>query len=866
MKRLLPLACLLALTLTAAQAQTVLFNNGWKYLRGDCLDAESVTFDDRSWDDVGLPHSFSIPYFAETHFYTGYGWYRKTFAVKADWLKTQQIYLDFDGVFQEAEVYVNGTLAGHHRGGYTGFRVDMTPWLHAGDNVVAVRVNNLWQATLAPRAGEHVFSGGIYRDVRLVRKSRVHFDWYGICITTPHLDATAPEGYATVAVEAEVRAAEGATAEGLTLAVDLLDASGRRVARQRGVAVVDARGAVSLRLPHVNLWSPATPYLYTAVCRLYNGRHLLDEERIPFGCRWMEWTVDHGFFLNGQHLYFHGANVHQDQAGWGDAVTDAAIRRDVAMVKEAGFDMIRGSHYPHSPVFVQECDRLGLLFWSEAPFWGTFGWYQDGNWQANPYPLDSRDSLAFEQSVFSQLDDMIRIHRNSPSVFAWSMCNEVFFSTRATAPAIRSLLTRMVERTHRLDPTRVAAIGGCQRPIGPDRIDLLGDVAGYNGDGAAIPDFMHPAVPNVVTEYSTTTAVRPGNYDPGWGDLARDDMWRGVEWRSGQSLWCAFDHGSIFGPDMGQMGIIDYFRIPKRAWYWYRNEYTHVAPPEWPVEGDAAQLRLEASQRRGLRADGTDDAWLLVTVCDRDGRPLSNSPTVRLDIISDPGQFPTGRTITFAADSPIRMADGKAAITVRSYSRGRTVIRATSPGLQPAEITLKWKGGGVSAEAQRTANQHQVDGDSNTSAQHTPIPVTPSFEGGQEEASSTSLFGTLSPTFVSSSLADHQAGWATDGDAATWWQAAADDAQPTLTLDTERTILLHEVIVRFTDSADKYIKVECSTDRVQWSPVADYSTRPLADAEWTYTLPSPMRSRFVRISFLGATLPAVAEMNVRGTL
>lgn len=129
----------------------------------------------------------------------------------------------------------------------------------------------------------------------------------------------------------------------------------------------------------------------------------------------------------------------------------------------------------------------------------------------------------------------------------------------------------------------------------------------------------------------------------------------------------------------------------KRAWYWYRNEYAHIAPPEWPSEGEAAQLKIEASKMRKLKADGTDDAWLLVKVCDSKGMELSNSPTVRLEIISGPGSFPTGKSITFSPDSPVFITDGKAAITVRSYSRGRTVIRATADGLKPATVKLKWK-------------------------------------------------------------------------------------------------------------------------------------------------------------------------------
>lgn len=122
-------------------------------------------------------------------------------------------------------------------------------------------------------------------------------------------------------------------------------------------------------IDHPELWSPAHPVLYTAVTTVYRGRQAVDEYRTEFGFRWFEWTAEKGFFLNGQHFYFHGANVHQDHAGWGDAVSDDGMARDVRMIKQAGMDFIRGSHYPHAPVFADECDRKGVLFWSENSFW-----------------------------------------------------------------------------------------------------------------------------------------------------------------------------------------------------------------------------------------------------------------------------------------------------------------------------------------------------------------------------------------------------------------------------------------------------------------------------------------------------------------
>ena len=178
------------------------FNRDWRYESGDVAGAEHPDFNDSDWQHIGLPHSFSTPYFLSTDFYEGYGWYRKNFKVDKKALEGV-LSLDFDGVFQEAEIYVNGQKAGVHRGGYTGFNVDMTPFLHEGDNVVAVRVNNLWRPTLAPRGGEHVFSGGIYRNVRLVKSSPVHVAWYGVGVTTDGLKASGGKS-ASVNVDVEL--------------------------------------------------------------------------------------------------------------------------------------------------------------------------------------------------------------------------------------------------------------------------------------------------------------------------------------------------------------------------------------------------------------------------------------------------------------------------------------------------------------------------------------------------------------------------------------------------------------------------------------------------------------------------------------
>jgi beta-galactosidase len=371
-------------------------------------------------------------------------------------------------------------------------------------------------------------------------------------------------------------------------------------------------------------------------------------------------------------------------------------------VKTAGFNFIRGSHYPKDPAFADACDQQGVLLWSENNFWGAGASTGEGSWAtAGAYPNNAADQAPFETSVTNSLTDMIRVHRNHPSIVAWSMCNEVFATASATIPQMRALLSKEVALTHQLDPTRPAAIGGAQRPEGATtRIDLLGDIAGYNGDGATIGMFQNPGIPSLVTEYGSVPATRPGAYDPGWGNLSAtltNGFPTEYPWRAGQARWCAFDYGTHYGATDSTTGIVDYFRLPKRAWYWYRNAYASVPPPTWPVAGTPAALQLTADKTTLVAVNGTDDAQLIVTVLDSTGAAINNDVPVTLSIVSGPGEFPTGPSITFTppgsgAQSDIQILDGQAAIEFRSYYAGTTVIQASSPGLTPATMTIVSQG------------------------------------------------------------------------------------------------------------------------------------------------------------------------------
>lgn len=688
-----------AQNVSAFARQRINFNREWKFVRDDVSGAEQENYNDSSWYNVGLPHDFSIPYWQDEKHYTGYGWYRKEFEVKKEWAGNR-LTLDFDGVFHTAEVYVNGEFAGEHEGGYTGFEIDISDFVHEGSNKVAIRVNNLWKADLAPRAGEHMFTGGIYRDVNLVITSPVHVSWYGTFVQTPDVSADG----SSVKVLAEVANDSNAT-QTVNVKHTIYDADKNAVTTIQSGNEQIAPGQMhefdntSSYIKNVKLWSPENPYLYSVHTDVQVNGQSVDQYDTTFGFRWFEFDKDEGFFLNGEHYWLDGANAHQDHAGWANAVTTDALKRDVAMIKESGFNFIRGSHYPHSPAYADACDEQGLLFWSEAAFWCTASYGEGGgtgtsdDYKADGYPTtgDKATEEAFEQSCIDCLSEMIRINRNHPSIVVWCMGNEPFFGTNEAKK--QKLISNMAGIAKELDPTRYTAMGGTQR----GEFDHLPnvDIAGYNGDGADKSEYQDPQVANLVSEYSSHTGNRPDKYTAYYGSVQVDENNEPIKysWRSGIALWCAFHHGSIMSRSYGDMGYIDYYRLPLNMWYYYRYNRTGVEP-EFSQEGTPAKLTLSASDTT-IKNDGTSDSHIVVTVTDEEGNWLNSEPEVTLEVIEGPGIFPTGKTMTFKPGDSMR--DGKAAIEFRSYYAGVTTIEAysaTNPEIEPAFINITTTGEG----------------------------------------------------------------------------------------------------------------------------------------------------------------------------
>ncbi len=647
----------------ASPRVTRLINKDWTFYKGSQAGAEAVSFDDSAWEKVGLPHSASIPYWMELEVYEGDTWYRKEFAADAD-LKSRRAFVEFEGAFQHAWVYLNGQLLGEHKGGYTGFCYDMNPALnYGGNNVLAVRVKNGWEATIAPRAGDSIFPNGLNRNVRFIITNDQHVDWCGQFITTPKVSAQS----ASVQVKTDLKN-EAATDSQCSLLVEVLDKDGQVVAQAERPVLLPAGQLIQVTqdLPEItqpNLWSPDRPYLYSVRTRLSNEQGLVDEYHERLGIRWFEFTADKGFFLNGKHMYLWGFNAHEDRAGWAFAVTDASMVRDMKLLKEAGANIVRASHNPHPRSFYRACDELGLMVYAELQLWGRGGFKggEEGNYWAEAYPAVEGPEAEFKENVKDNFRDMIKERRNHPSVICWSLGNETAMQMQEPLLSkLRQLYRELNELSHALDPTRPTATGNSFSNEG------ITDISGYNGGAPKNKPGVNK--PILTTEYHF-------GHEP-----ARD------AWRSGAICWSGFDYGTHCargnGVSFGFFGAVDYHRLPKEKYYVMRHEATGKPIPAKPEGGTPAQLGLSADKRI-IKDDGTDDTQLIVALLDKEGQRIANNVPVTFKVISGPGQFPTGKE--WETNTPNL---GRQAIEFRSYEPGTTVIEVSSPNAASARIEI----------------------------------------------------------------------------------------------------------------------------------------------------------------------------------
>jgi beta-galactosidase len=450
-----------------------LFDNNWRFHRGGALAAEEPSFDDSGWRMVDLPHDWSIEDLPGTYspfnadaisqvnggFTTGgTGWYRKTFTIPKE-LTPKQFILMFEGVYMNADIWLNGEFLGNHPYGYTSFWYDISGKVRFDKvNVLAVKVKN---------EGENSrwYSGsGIYRHVWLNIIPQVYFEPWGTCITTP--EATQEEAlinFKSVLVNKTTKASV------ITLVTKILSPSGEEKAEIKTVKTIDPGTSTEIsgemKLNKPNLWSPDSPGLYKTISEIYESETLVDKVETTFGIRSISFDSSKGFLLNGKPLKLKGGCVHHDNGILGSKAYDRAEERRIELLKSNGFNAVRSSHNPPSPAFLDACDRLGMFVIDEA-----FDMWKEGK-NPNDY------HIFFNDWWKKDIESMILRDRNHPSVILWSIGNEIPDRQKTEVVDQAKILAGFVRL---LDPSR--PVTTAVNDLKPDKDPYFAtlDVAGYN--------------------------------------------------------------------------------------------------------------------------------------------------------------------------------------------------------------------------------------------------------------------------------------------------------------------------------------------------------------------------------------------------
>lgn len=478
-----------------------LFDDQWRFHIGDMADAHLPDLDDTAWRILDLPHDGSVeqPFSPEHASGTGYlpagiGWYRKPFTL-SDRGADEEVCIEFDGVYRNSDVWINGHHLGHRPYGYSSFQYRLTPHLrHEGENVIAVRVER------ENAADSRWYPGtGIYRHTWLTRTGPVRVAPWGVFVTTPRVR----DDQADVHVSIDLSNLSP-TPRNLRVVTEVRNRRGEVLATDASLVEAEGESSVTATHGHVvahpECWSPASPALYSLVARILDGAACLDEVSVPFGIRNFRFDADRGFVLNGEPATLRGVCMHHDAGMVGAAVPEPVLERRLRRVRELGANAVRCSHNPMAPEFYDLCDRLGLLVMDEAfDEWelGKRKWKEGRNvGRAGRFGY----AEAFESWCERDCADMVRRNRNHPSVILWSIGNEIdypgdpyvhpeFFDpgappADADSPRMSRLpavAPRLIAAVKRHDPTRPVTMALSNLPSA-NAVGLaqLLDVVGYN--------------------------------------------------------------------------------------------------------------------------------------------------------------------------------------------------------------------------------------------------------------------------------------------------------------------------------------------------------------------------------------------------
>jgi beta-galactosidase len=697
-----------------AQRQRLSMDPGWRFTLGDPAGAERADFDDRQWRQLDLPHDWSVegtprqdaPAGGRGGFFpTGTGWYRKAFRLPSG-ARGRVAWLEFDGIYMNGEVWINGVHLGRRPFGYIGVAYDVTRHLVAGVNVVAVRVDNSRQPNSRWYTGS-----GIYRHTWLTLVDPLHVGHWGTYVTTPRVDSAAAEVVVRTRVENDHPAPRRVILRSL-----VLDGAGREVARADSFALLAGGQNVEieqrLRVAAPRLWSVETPALYTLQSVVLSGTGTADSVTTTLGIRTIAYDKDRGFLLNGRRVKMLGVNLHHDGGAVGAAVPERVWERRLVALKAMGANAVRTAHNPPAPEFLDLCDRLGFLVMAEVFDEWTIGKVPEGY---HKY---------FAEWAERDVTDFVRRDRNHPSIVLWSAGNEI--GEQATPDGV-DVLRRLQDIFHREDPSRPVTTGNDQiyadrTPATPAFLNAV-DIVGYNYVDrwherreifAEQDRHDHPEWKMIGTESGSVfqsrderhslgddpAVVRP-NYASGM--LTAERLWKWVatrDWYAGDFMWTGIDYlGEATWPFKGfASGPLDITGHPKDAYYFYQSQWTerpvlHLFP-HWSWPGRAGQVipvlaytncnivelflngRSLGEKRLEFPAQGTSGGWN--TYAQPRVFPTTNDLHLSWDVPYEPGVLRAvgkRRDGTPACEAEVRTAGPPAAIRL---STDRDTITATA--------------------------------------------------------------------------------------------------------------------------------------------------------------------------------------------
>ena len=595
----------------------------WKFSRADNASASRADFDDSYWETVKIPHDWAIygPFDKEIDKqvvrieqnnekvatektgrtgalpFIGVGWYRTTLDLP-EFSNDKQALITFDGAMSNAEVFVNGVKVGNRPYGYSYFYFDISSYVQAGKkNVVAVRLEN------QPFSSRWYPGAGLYRKVRVIVKNRESFKHWGHFITTPSVS----DNIARVNIRSQVQG------ENLTVKATIRDAKGNTVAEKVSSERFGNEIEQNITVKNPNLWSPETPYLYTAELKLYQGNALKDSEVVRFGIRQISYSAAKGFELNGKVTKFKGVCLHHDLGPIGTAVNRAALKRQLTILKDMGCNAIRSSHNMPSIEQLELCDEMGFLFLAES----------FDEWKKPK--VKNGYNLYFDEWAEKDVENLVRATRNHPCIVMWSAGNEV--PDQWGSDGVKRLKW-LQDIFHREDPTRPVTVGMDQvKAVMESGFGAILDIPGLNYR-VHLYDEAYQRFPQGIllgSETASTVSSRGtykfpvvskpdktypdlqcSSYDLeycDWSNIPEDDFIQQDDkpWVIGEFVWTGFDYlgeptpyDNYWPSRSSYFGICDLAGLPKDRFYLYRSRWNtkdttlHILP-HWNWEGREGQ-------------------------------------------------------------------------------------------------------------------------------------------------------------------------------------------------------------------------------------------------------------------------------------